>query len=520
MTSMEKRKKRPIPRTTPREWTDRLHVDEIRRAIPVIPVDDHSTDTCSDLSVGTPSSILMNGYSMSRDLSDLSGSYYMMNGNHTILHSDQQRVWRQAHMLSRREPVHPQPPSDCDDSVRMDHHGKSLLVMDDANSDMIEIVQQVEDRTLSSESTFLPIILLLMDPGQKMYELMQLWIDVQHDTVRDVLQSIQSNLGEQWRQDYDGMFHWRNHQLSQLIHILDVNKYDVQPFEVWVAKPWSMSAPNAVAYASSALHHLKQIGVFQATDGNRSDPMRRGEALSTNKLSGTKETYLCLSHEAQSRIYVMGGMFKHHHACQFLSFSPTFESAVEVVRVDVLGAAQSTDEASCVSTDVPLATVLTEQIREPTRIATPGRIEKTPTSGDLQGTPETVPCESPDHGPVEVEEKVVFEDVSEESSVENCEVDEPIRKFREHRRRRRLKELVSLFKCKPCRLEQNLEGSQRTLWLSSDQASTAFRGTDRPLWETAWDFDGNASLVSESEPLLLKNSSDVSYQLEMYRYEI
>ena len=94
----------------------------------------------------------------------------------------------------------------------------------------------------SDESSRIPILILLMDPGRKLYELMQLWVDPNIDLVRDVLLSLQRKLSDKWRQDYDGLFQLRGSNYCQLVHILSIAKYDIRPRELWVAKPWSMAA--------------------------------------------------------------------------------------------------------------------------------------------------------------------------------------------------------------------------------------------------------------------------------------
>ena len=101
-----------------------------------------------------------------------------------------------------------------------------------------------------------PLLILLMDPHRKIYEFEQLWIDIETDTVRDVLHAIQLSLSDRWRQDYDGLFQVRNQMFNQLIHILNVEKYGVQPLEIWVAKPWAMSAKATIQYANSSLWRL------------------------------------------------------------------------------------------------------------------------------------------------------------------------------------------------------------------------------------------------------------------------
>lgn len=347
--SPDRRHKSRPPRTTPKKWKhNHIPADERSRA--------------SDSTPGAPSSVVLeNGVPLVRDLSDLSGSY--LGGNtaprktgssvpKNVYQSDQsntsyERPWRQARILSSVEPVHPQPPVDCGDSVGL-LEKQGAVVM--TRNGVIEVIHPHEAE-VSKDTPFVPaddeepqlrqpILLLLMDPGRKMYELMQLWINVTDDTVRDVLHAIQLNLGDKWRQDYDGLFQVRNQTFNQLIHILDVSKYDVQPFEVWVAKPWAMAAKATAGYAGALLDHLQEFKVVESVFDNG---IRRGARPRTD------ESILVLSSLARSRMYVPDGILKHHHAAQFLSFSPPLE---KLQRVDVLApgsivAADSMDEDGC-----------------------------------------------------------------------------------------------------------------------------------------------------------------------------
>ena len=55
-------------------------------------------------------------------------------------------------------------------------------------------------------------MVLLMDPSQKTYELMQIWVDRSIDSIRDLAQVLRHKHPTQWKQAYDG--------LSQVRHIV------------------------------------------------------------------------------------------------------------------------------------------------------------------------------------------------------------------------------------------------------------------------------------------------------------
>lgn len=358
-TTPERRKTRARPpRTTPRKWTDKLDRNHLS-------ADEKSSDGSA---ATTPSSVMINGYPMVKDLSDLSGSY--LNGNTAPRagpgypsdgesDTSYNRPWLLAKILSSREPVHPQPPPDSNDSVVktgilvIDNCGQLEVVPDDA---LRSISNAADAATSTSSGSFqnnadgdcssrIPLLLLLMDPGRKMYELLQLWIDVHQDSVRDVLHALQMSLKESWRQDYDGIFQVRNNHFSQLIHILPVEKYEPRPYELWVAKPWSMSAKHTVGYASGVLNHLKTTGVLEYSMKEQQPlqlPQQKQQGAQSSSSKATKHSEdpssaLVLSPEAIARSYVPGGVLKHYHAYQFLSFSPPFEAPA--IRVDVLGGA-------------------------------------------------------------------------------------------------------------------------------------------------------------------------------------
>jgi hypothetical protein len=336
-----------------------------------------SIDASTIVTSATPSSVKV---SLTRDLSDLSGSYAAesKHSSSSFQHqppngplkkatviavpggtSPSSKRWRQAKVLSSRAiPQHPQPPCDDDLSVgirKVVSH--DLIEMVTLNTDLSS--SQEEDEHNSSTATSnhrhrssfrkqyslhknkkherTPILLILMDPTRKLYEILQLWIDTETDAVKDILAAVSRTLGHQWKQDYDGIFGIRNNHFSQLIHVLPVHQYDVHPYEVWVCKPWSMSAKSTVGYASTLLNHLKQIGVLEYAKAHEYAKVwkkhfcvqhhSKKKRLASANLHHN-DTLLVLSNKALSRVYVPGGILKHHHAFQFLSFAPPLEVVV------------------------------------------------------------------------------------------------------------------------------------------------------------------------------------------------
>lgn len=376
-----KTKKRP-PRTIPKKWQQQNvssphhvpHHHLSRRSnnnhYPGDGGDARSKSSGDGASSGnvstksTPSSVLVSGHGLSRDLSDLSGSYHNGTGgsksttrsarSHHVAAdylSDQSatsynRPWAQARILSSREPLHPQPRQDCDDDSCHKSKIRTTMCLQNQKG-LVGIIKGSDEETSNSshdeERMCIPLLILLMDPGRKTYEIMQVWIDMEEDTVRDTLHALRLCLAErtEWKQDYDGLFQVRNNTFSQLINILNVSKYDIRPFELIVAKPWSMAAKDTVQYAGELLSYLKGIGLFRYVSSH--------EIRSRGIVPKLDDSILVLTQEAKSRIYVPGEIQKQHHAIQFLSFSPTFEP---IIRVDVLsgmGGDEEEDDASQLS---------------------------------------------------------------------------------------------------------------------------------------------------------------------------
>jgi hypothetical protein len=94
------------------------------------------------------------------------------------------------------------------------------------------------------DSDRFPIVIVLMHPGNKTYELLRLWLDLANDTVRGVLQTIRQNIPNSWNQDYDGLVQPRGARLSQLINCMRIKQFAAVPYEVWIAKPWALAADH------------------------------------------------------------------------------------------------------------------------------------------------------------------------------------------------------------------------------------------------------------------------------------
>lgn len=323
----------------------------------------------------TATTTAVQAYSLTRDLSDLSGSYYNgisagRSGVSVVPHSNNSNnnnnttTWRHAKVLSSsRLPLHPQPHTDDESSVGMrgnnnnNNNNNSKRCLSSAIVDRGEVIEVCVRDTAAAASmvdTFTttnnnkdkapgrtPLIVLLMDPNRRLYELLQLWMDSRTDTVRDVLQTVNRNLDTSaWKQDYDGLFQVRNNHFSQLINVLQAGKtYHVVAGEVWVAKPWSMSAKQTVSYASTCLNHLKEIGILQYRRCSDYDNSMWGKlrvAMNHKSSSSSDDTVLVLSQRAAQRVYVPEGILKHHHACQFLAFTPAFEQTTTTLACNVV----------------------------------------------------------------------------------------------------------------------------------------------------------------------------------------
>jgi hypothetical protein len=197
-----------------------------------------------------PSSVYLPCTPLTRDLSDLSGPFFNGTKNrgskgpsvpgHIYDEPSVKGPWRQAYVLSQLPPDKPDPRA-SENAATMD----ATIVV--SRSDVVEIVNSLEttldlDKFQAQEHNRIPVLVLLMHGAKHSYELMQIWVDRTTDSVRDIVHALQQSVPENWKQDYDGIFQVRGNRFTQLIHILRFGKYDVQPHEIFIAKPWSMTA--------------------------------------------------------------------------------------------------------------------------------------------------------------------------------------------------------------------------------------------------------------------------------------
>ena len=210
-------------------------------------------------SAATPSSVYMpSSVALSRDnMSDLSGVSGGTNRGSSSQAVPGQildpksllRPWKQAYSLSNIPPECNKGEEGPTSSSSRSNDNKnnispSIWV---AQNDVVEIFDNLEsslglDRFRVRKHDRIPIMVLLMDPSKQNYELMQIWVDPAIDSIRDLVQVLQHKLPSQWKQAYDGLFQVRGNRFTQLINIIKLVKYDIQPNEILIAKPWSMAA--------------------------------------------------------------------------------------------------------------------------------------------------------------------------------------------------------------------------------------------------------------------------------------
>ena len=195
---------------------------------------------------------------------------------------------------------------------------------------------------MGGQHTRIPVMILLIDPTKQSYELMQIWVDRAIDNIRDLVNVLQHKLPDKWKQAYDGLFQIRGNRFTQLINIIRLVKYDVQPHEILVAKPWAMTAKVTIAFAGSAIRHLTHIGVISKDNNDTSDDKEQYRPRPPKN----EDAPLLLSKRAQDRAYFPEGILNHHHAMQFITFSPPFGSANNATGTPVLPSNQSSSQST------------------------------------------------------------------------------------------------------------------------------------------------------------------------------
>jgi len=187
------------------------------------------------------------------DVSDLSGSF--IGGFNNVRTSVPRTIyqeatsggrWRQAYVASRLPP-----PRTGHFSLPLSKgRGRNLVYSRSGTDGSVEVIGatymggplEMEELQKQSENR-IPVTVLLMDGSKRTYELLQVWIDRTKDSVRSFLQAVQRGIpNEKWKTTYDGIFQVRGNRFTQLIHILQLSKYDIRPNEVFVAKPSSMTS--------------------------------------------------------------------------------------------------------------------------------------------------------------------------------------------------------------------------------------------------------------------------------------
>lgn len=326
---------------------------------------------------GAPRSVYLTPIPLARELSDLSGSYANgTNGKNAVPNTIYQELpvgagpWRLAYIASQ-----PPPPSV---PLPVVNTPSSLKRRNDPVNTVSQSVQW-QSELVGSElrnHNRIPVNVVLMDGPNQTFELLQLWIDRAIDSVRDIVQAVQRGIPGSWKVAYDGIFQIRGNRFTQMIHILKMAKYDIQPNEILIAKPGSMTAKVTISYATSAIRHLKRMQIIVTHEHDRLG-LRRSQPKSEDSL-------LLLSTLAQKRIYLPNGVLTHHHATQFLSFSPPFNH-------ETAGVDQANDDISSNVSSLGMGShfqgALVDDLITSLQAKTKDRLSRTPSTTNHQNTP-------------------------------------------------------------------------------------------------------------------------------------
>ncbi|CAJ1933790.1 unnamed protein product [Cylindrotheca closterium] len=170
---------------------------------------------------------------LARDVSDLSGSYIF--GSKSL--EPYKANWRRGHELDTS-------------SVSAD---STLLTL------------RMKRRRVTSTKT--PVLLVLMDSRRNLYEIIRLFIDAEIDSAKSVVDLVQESIPDRWKPSCDGIFQKRGVTFTQLINILKLRKYDIQPNEIFIGKPVYMTSRQTMSAANGILEHLENRG-FLKVDGD------------------------------------------------------------------------------------------------------------------------------------------------------------------------------------------------------------------------------------------------------------
>lgn len=224
------------------------------------------SSVATPISIVTPSSVVIGSpTALNRNLSDLSGSY--VNDSPMPSKGTPSRVgvprnifsslrespltmrqpWRQAYSLSSPAPDDNGPampvlnfPLLPEDMIMVERNGGVEVVPPEVFELKASLSVSLPRGVIEKSDRF-PIVIVLMHPGNKTYELLRLWLDTENDTVRGVLHSVRQNIPHSWNQDYDGLVQPRGNRLSHLINCMRIKQFAAVPNEVWVAKPWALA---------------------------------------------------------------------------------------------------------------------------------------------------------------------------------------------------------------------------------------------------------------------------------------
>lgn len=210
---------------------------------------------CESDDQSTPHSVYLASEMLVRDdVSDLSGSYVsgINSGRTSVPGTVYQEAsatgpWRQAYVASRLPP----PKSNSCIIPPAVVRGRSSISARTTIDGCVEVIDKNNHKSdppglQKLNHDRIQVTVLLMDGNKHSYELLQVWINRETDSVRGVVKAVENGIPEiKWKTSYDGLFQVRGNRFTQLIHILKLSKYDIRQNEVLIAKPRTMSSKVA-----------------------------------------------------------------------------------------------------------------------------------------------------------------------------------------------------------------------------------------------------------------------------------